>query len=777
MSTLTPLFEASLRGALLIGILALLRVPIRRLIGSPWLCSLWLVVLIRLLLPGSVQSSWSVFNWWPQAKTVEPQRDRIETRVTLLPTGAGGATVTTASLPPATFTPPANNGVWLATAWAAGAAMMLAMFAWRTFKTFRMVRFTTPPDNAELLEAFESIPREIRGNVGLRQVSRIDVPALVGLWRPQIWMPTSWLRSMNVEEIRHVLLHEIGHARRGDLWVQWLFAIVQCVHWFNPAVWIAARLAHSDRELACDAWVLRRADLREPEQYGQTLIKAAQLLRSRWHLPPAAITMAMSKAGLFSRVRSIGQFHPVASWRSAFGFIGVGLMLASVATDRLHAQSGGLPPSVDPAPSAGGPPAGAPGADNAFGAGFGASPQEAGTASVGAGFAQTAPTPVAGQVEVAAKFLEVELPEEGWKELGLGKMEENGMLQLNGVLESNGADAFVQKFIDAKFGVTLLSAPRVTTRSGQRAVIEIIREVRYATTFQPDAKHPDGLVPTSFETRNVGVTLETEPVIAADGKTVDLTLIPQVVELSGYTRVRDGQSFELSPDVTKRGLERTLDMSLPKDVQVIPIFSTRKITTSVSLLSGNTVFLGGLRQPQGTEKGKNARVLFIFITAKIRSNPVAQVAAGAGLEPLPPAATSAPALEPLDPNLGRPFGTSPGGQTTRGAGAGMTPGGAPSATGLPGATSGEPFGAAGGGLYGVPGGQVIVGSGTIKVQPGSATPPRAGGVSGSGNYALPAQPIPAPEVGAAPPATVPRRTPGLPGASNPPRPTPSRPQQ
>jgi hypothetical protein len=62
MSTLTPLFEASLRGALLIGILALLRVPIRRLIGSPWLCSLWLVVLIRLLLPGSVQSSWSVFT-------------------------------------------------------------------------------------------------------------------------------------------------------------------------------------------------------------------------------------------------------------------------------------------------------------------------------------------------------------------------------------------------------------------------------------------------------------------------------------------------------------------------------------------------------------------------------------------------------------------------------------------------------------------------------------------------------------------------------------------
>src|SRR5687767_8926944 len=55
MNTLTPLLEASLRGALLIGFLVLLRAPLRRLIGSPWLCALWLVVLVRLLLPGSIQ--------------------------------------------------------------------------------------------------------------------------------------------------------------------------------------------------------------------------------------------------------------------------------------------------------------------------------------------------------------------------------------------------------------------------------------------------------------------------------------------------------------------------------------------------------------------------------------------------------------------------------------------------------------------------------------------------------------------------------------------------
>src|SRR5207342_62803 len=104
-------------------------------------------------------------------------------------------------------------------------------------------------------------------------------------------------------------------------------------------------------------------------------------------------------------------------------------------------------------------------------------------------------------------------------------------------------------------GVDLLSAPRVTTKSGQRAVIEIVREFRYPTQFDPP-KIPDstgatgvqGIVggstsnafpvtpttPTNFETRNTGVTLEVEPVVGPDGVTIDLNLVPQVVEFEGF---------------------------------------------------------------------------------------------------------------------------------------------------------------------------------------------------------------------------------------------------
>jgi bla regulator protein BlaR1 len=708
MTALMPLFEASLRGALLIGFLALLRTPLRRLIGSPWLCALWLLVLVRLLLPGSIQSSWSAFNWWPETKAVQGDPDPIEARVTILSTA--GLAASPALTAPAVNTiarEPARNGRWLVFVWAIGAAATMTILGRRILKTARMARSTQLANDARLLEAFDSIAPELRRNVELRQVTGLEVPALVGLWRPQVWMPISWLEKMSVEELRHVLLHELGHARRGDLWVQWLFAFAECVHWFNPMVWLAARLAHADRELACDAWVLRRANLHEPQQYGATLVKAAQLLRSRWHLPPAAITMAVSKAGLFSRVRTIGQFQPIAGWRAALGSVGVGVLLGSLATDRLHAQSGGLAPSAAPgaapAPAPGGPPltttfpaTGAAPYGGVVAGHFGIAPApvQAAPATMSPYVAGTAgmPVPAQYQVEVQARF--IEMPEAGWKTLGLSGFSADGMFEMNSVLDPSALHTLLARINETGTEVALISAPRVTTKSGQRAAIEITREFRYGVAFTPDQNYPDGLLPTSFETRNVGVTLEVEPAVSPDGASVDLQLVPQIVELTGFVRVRDGQPVPLAPDATKSGIERLTNVSLPKDVVVQPIFSTKKIATAVRLDSGNTIVLGGLKHAGGSQTGEEARVLFVLITARVLPH------AGATLTPVPPAPGLTPAPggfgdfqpgggfppTPVVPVPAGPPGGIPGPQ---GAGGTVMPGAPPSlpfAPGLPGSS-------------------------------------------------------------------------------------------
>ncbi len=112
----------------------------------------------------------------------------------------------------------------------------------------------------------------------------------------------------------------------------------------------------------------------------------------------------------------------------------------------------------------------------------------------------------------------------------------------------------VLRALDQKKGVDLLDAPRVTTKSGQRAVIEIVREFRYPTEFDPPqipqnfggsgsggsattairSSRSRPTTPTAFETRNTGVTLEVEPTVGSDNYTIDLNLVPQVVEFEGF---------------------------------------------------------------------------------------------------------------------------------------------------------------------------------------------------------------------------------------------------
>ncbi len=186
-----------------------------------------------------------------------------------------------------------------------------------------------------------------------------------------------------------------------------------------------------------------------------------------------------------------------------------------------------------------------------------------------------------------------------------------GIFGLSGVFTDPQFQVVIRA-LNQKKGVDLLSAPRVTTKSGQRALIEIVREFRYPTQFDPP-KLPTGsgarvldigssltgastgafpvtpTTPTAFETRNTGVTLEVEPVVGPDGVTIDLNLVPQVVEFEGF--INYGSPIQ---SVSTNALGIASSFTLTPNIINQPIFSARKITTSVSVWDGQTVVLGGL---------------------------------------------------------------------------------------------------------------------------------------------------------------------------------------
>ncbi len=195
-----------------------------------------------------------------------------------------------------------------------------------------------------------------------------------------------------------------------------------------------------------------------------------------------------------------------------------------------------------------------------------------------------------------------------------------GIFGLSGVF-TDPQFQLVIRALDQKKGVDLLSSPRVTTKSGLRAVIEIVREFRYPTEFTPPqipqtVGASGGLAggaassipvtpttPTSFETRNTGVTLEVEPQVGPDGQTIDLTLAPSVTEFEGF--INYGSPI-LSPSTTSPitqivggitsivGFQTNPPSVITANVINQPIFSTRKVQTQVSIWDGQTVVIGGL---------------------------------------------------------------------------------------------------------------------------------------------------------------------------------------
>src|SRR5438132_3387005 len=172
----------------------------------------------------------------------------------------------------------------------------------------------------------------------------------------------------------------------------------------------------------------------------------------------------------------------------------------------------------------------------------------------------------------------------------------------------------VIRALNQKKGVDLLSAPKVTTKSGQRAIIEIVREFRYPSDFTPPQVPSIGTTtttgsqvvpvvvtpttPKDWQTRNTGVTLEVEPVVGADGATIDLNLVPQVVEFEGFINYGSPINAIGVNTMGTVGSVSMLTTSTPvvltENVINQPIFSTRKVTTSVQVADGQTVVIGGL---------------------------------------------------------------------------------------------------------------------------------------------------------------------------------------
>ena len=150
-------------------------------------------------------------------------------------------------------------------------------------------------------------------------------------------------------------------------------------------------------------------------------------------------------------------------------------------------------------------------------------------------------------------------------------------------------------------GVDLQAAPSIITRSGQRANITIVRELRYPTAWTPP-KIPAtvrgsgavpivGSSPSAFEKRDLGIILDVEPVVGDDNRTVELDLAPVTTDVEGFIDYGTPIKNQV-PGTGVNGIPSQYTNVLNQILQ--PVFRTNKVTTKVTVWDGQTVVLGGV---------------------------------------------------------------------------------------------------------------------------------------------------------------------------------------
>ena len=305
--------EWIITSSLLILIVLLVRRLFRGRLSLRLQYALWLVVLVRLLIPGTVaQTGLSVLNYLPQTG-VEVSQSTVTAPA---PEDGGGSGQAQPAQPaqaaepvqPVTPAEPEGQGtagqsapapepfpwrtvltaVWLVGAAAVAAALVISNL--RFYLRLRRVRRAHPiPGLAVPVYVARGLPS----------------PCLYGFPRPAVYLTPAAAGDPAV--LGHVLAHELTHRRHGDhIWAV-LRGAALALHWYNPLVWLSAALSKRDGELACDEGALRHADGPTRAAYGRALIRLVTTKPALTDLLCCATTMTAGKSGLKERITMIAR--------------------------------------------------------------------------------------------------------------------------------------------------------------------------------------------------------------------------------------------------------------------------------------------------------------------------------------------------------------------------------------------------------------------------------------------------------------------------------------
>ena len=362
------LIQMSTSGAVMILAVLLIRFAAVNRLPKKLFILLWEAALLRLLLPFSIPSVFSIYTAVRRVMTrsVIGWNGAVQSaQGTGIPQGAGTALPMpenmASTLLEIELTESAGTlSIWTIL-WLTGVCICAIFFVTAYLRCRREFEMSLPVHHDFSARWLREHP--LRRRVQLRQSDRIKTPLTYGVLKPVILLPkeTDWNDS---RQLSYVLLHEQIHIRRLDSLRKLVMTAALCIHWFNPFVWLMYILFNRDMELVCDEAVVHACGRRSRSAYARTLISMEE--RKSPGLP---LCKSFGRCAVKERATAVMKTKKMTLW---LGIVCV-VILAAVVVFLATSADGGRPQETEQMEPESGTPQEAPEPDAAplyVGAGF-----------------------------------------------------------------------------------------------------------------------------------------------------------------------------------------------------------------------------------------------------------------------------------------------------------------------------------------------------------------------------------------------------------------------
>lgn len=306
------------------GAIIFLRLLFRKHLSARSKYLLWLLLLVRLMLPVLPESPSSVMNLTKEpAPVTEPapiSQKSVQTTV------AEHKETPIAAMASARSRPTSRQIMFAI--WISGMLLCGSTYAAMTVKTALRLRSMEEISSPGVQNRYEAIRKQlgIHRKITLRYGDRAMIG---GLLHPTLILP----RELTGQRLKAAMTHELMHYKSGDLWITAWWRVLCCLYWFNPAVWLCFFWARRDCEKACDQRVLDSESI-SPAVYAALLYEEGMM-----KFKTQVGTSAFGGGGLKARIYGISAYRKPKITMTVLAVVLCLLVSACTLTDSMKADT------------------------------------------------------------------------------------------------------------------------------------------------------------------------------------------------------------------------------------------------------------------------------------------------------------------------------------------------------------------------------------------------------------------------------------------------------